>query len=175
MKKFALALGVAVASIAAVPASALGVDPNTGLTDFVFNFGGVGSSATFSGDDTLEITLGTRSTLDFHVEDCCSDFDEWDLVVNGGVVAWDAIQGGDGNANGAAAFGAPGDYFEAIAAITLDAGSHTFDLTQTVGVSGGSWLNISPARPSEVPLPAGGVLLIGAMAALGLARRKRSA
>ena len=167
----ALASGIAFAA----PATAVTVDPNAGLVDYVFFFNGVGSSAVFNGHDTLEITLTALSTFSIHVEDGFVMVDAWDLVIDGVTVAWDTITGGDGAPNGTAAIGSGGGYFEAIAQLTLGAGTHTIDLTQTAGIPGGSWINISPVTMAPVPLPAGGALLLGGLAGLAALRRQMRA
>ena len=170
MKK--LLISVFLCTVVASPAHALLIDPSLGLTDFVFDFGGVGSSATFSGDDTLEITLAGPVEFDVHVEDCCVVGDEWDLIVNGTGAAWDIITSGDGSENGMAAIGAAGTYFEALATVTLGAGSHTLDLLQTAGISGGAWINVSAVR--DVPEPLTTALVGLGLIGLGGMRRRAS-
>jgi hypothetical protein len=55
--------------------------------------------------------------------------------------------------------------------LTLGAGSYSFDLTQTVGIPGGSWVNIDVAA---VPVPAALPLLALGLGALGATRRRRN-
>ena len=149
------------------------VNPGVGLTDFVFSFGGPGSSVTWSGEDKLSVTVGV-SLMQFrlHAEDCCVPGDVWKLVIDGVDVAWDVTQEGDGSANGSATLGAanPGSgFFEAIRTITLGAGTHTIDMTQIAGIPGGSWFNMS----SGVSLPIPGTLLLVGAGLLGLGMRRQ--
>lgn len=152
-------------------ASALTIDPAVGLVDYVFDFDGTGE-VTFGGDDTLDITLATPSTLTVHVEDCCVVGDEFDFELNGSVVPWDTVTSGDGDPNGAAVIGASGPYFEALLTLTLGAGLHTFDLIQTAGTPGATFLNISPASP--IPVPAGALLVAPLLGAGALRKWKRA-
>lgn len=175
LRKIAAAAFGAATYLIAPSASALVVVPEVGLTDFLFEFGGVGTSAFFGGDDTLEITVATPSFLTVHIEDCCIVGDEFDLVFNGSTVAWDTITGGDGSQNSMPALGDPGIYFETIIVLELLAGVNTIDLTQTLGIPGSAWINVSEV--SAVPLPAALPLFMAGLGAFGAvsSRRRKSA
>jgi hypothetical protein len=147
------------------------VNPAAGLIDFVFSFSGVGSSATWSGEDKLEVTVAAPTVFSLHSEDCCVVGDSWALEIDGVIVPWGAIGSGDGNPNGGAFFGAPGNYFESLSTVVFGPGTHTIDLIQLTGIPGGSYFNMSAGK---VPVP--GTLLLVACALLGLgAVRRRTA
>ncbi|MGI1670143.1 MAG: VPLPA-CTERM sorting domain-containing protein [Neptuniibacter sp.] len=155
-----LALAVTVSGYA----SAVTIDPSTGLSGG-FSFGGTGDIGTYqtSPVEGWEVTAATTSTIDISVFDCCVIGDEFALYVNDVLVPWDTTT-------------ASGLFEGHVTGLVLAAGTHTFDFMLTAACCSGGGGSYSFSALSPVPVPAAAWLFGTALLSfVGFSRRKKLA
>lgn len=159
---FAALAVVGVAAFDGPAKAAVVVDPSVG-GDFIFAWtDGAGpidfiyQEPNWVAPAVWEMTVVQNSILSVATAtDCCIAGDQFDLIFNGAVVAWDSvtqvINGSDpilGSLNG--------NYQYSIFDLFLGAGTHTFSLnvSQSVATPGHGLMSFGPAVITHNPLPA---------------------
>lgn len=167
MKLLGIAKAAILAAFIAAPASAAVVVPDTGTTDYRFQWdGGLGPIDSIQGGNGAfewSLTLTTESDVTFSATDNFVVGDEFALVLDGAETPWTST-------------GLAGDYFTGSYSATLDPGTYVFTLDVTAlapgFTSGGADASFT-VTPTVIPLPATMPLLIGALGMAGyVARRK---
>jgi hypothetical protein len=175
MSSFSLiAKAALLAAVLATPAAAAVVVPGSGTTNYEFDwFGGLGQidgiDLTF--EDTWSLTLATASTVSFTATDDFVVGDAFELLLDGLITPW--------TTTGITS----GGFFQGTFLAPLTAGSYLFSLqVSQLAIdtangapfrTGGALASFS-VTPTVVPLPAGGILLIGALGMLAALRRRKS-
>lgn len=162
------------AAVLATPAAAAVVVPDSGTTNYEFDWrGGLGQidGIDLTNEDTWSLTLATASTVSFTARDGYVVGDRFRLLLDGLITPWTTT----GTTTGG--------YFQGTFLAPLTAGSYLFSLRVSrraidpaTGLpfrTGGGFASFS-VTPAVVPLPAGGVLLIGALGMLAALRRRKS-
>lgn len=170
-----LAKSAALAAVLAAPASAAVVVPDSGTTNYSFQWvGGVGPIDLIGGANESEwsLNLATASTVSFTATDGFVVGDTFELLLGGLVSPWTTI----GTSSGG--------FFQATFLAPLSAGSYLFSLrvaerainpeTGRPFQTGGGFASFT-VTPTVVPLPAAGLLLIGALGSLVALRRRKTA
>ncbi|WP_241250526.1 VPLPA-CTERM sorting domain-containing protein [Paragemmobacter kunshanensis] len=164
-----LAKSAALAAVLAAPASAAVVVPDSGTTNYEFYWaGGLGPIDGIDGvgDPDWSLTLTSASDVSITARDGFILGDAFELLVGGAYVPWTTI--------GTTAQG----YFQATYQASLAAGSYLFSLRLSAlapgFTTGGAFASFT-VTPTVVPLPAAGLLLIGALGSLVALRRRKTA
>lgn len=170
---YCAALGIAALGLGAALPAAASTAVGPGASSYSVEWatdGGTIADIDGSGesDFSLSVGLGTVATVSYSILDCCIVGDTYDATIDGGVVAWDTE-----------GFTGPGGLWEGTLTTMLAAGTYIFDAI--IDASGSGF--ILPAGGtasfdvsiSAVPLPAGGLLLIGGLGGLVALRRRKKA
>ena len=168
MASFSLiAKSALLAAVLATPAAAAVVVPDSGPSQYFFEWtDGLGPiDGIESGTETQwSLMLTTESTVTFTATDDLEPGDAFGLLLGGLSTPWMSE-------------GVSGDYFQGTYSAVLNAGSYLFSLEVTHGAegftSGGAYAAFDVV-PTPVPLPAGGLLLMGALGGLAVLRRRKS-
>jgi len=110
------------------------------------------------------LTVGSGYALNISIQDCCIAGDVFDLIIDGGVVAWDSETFPGGLFNGS------------IMGLVLSAGAHTLDFgirSYCCTTAEGGFASYSITSVSAIPLPAALPLLLAGLAGLGVAGFRR--
>lgn len=164
-----LAKSALLSAVLASPAAAAVVVPDSGTTDYEFYWrGGLGPIDGINGveDPVWSLTLASASTVSFTATDGFILGDAFELLVGGAYVPWTTIGT------------TIDDYFEATYLSSLAAGTYLFSLRVSAlapdWTFGGAFASFT-VTPTVVPLPAAGLLLLGALGSLVALRRRKSA
>ncbi len=158
--QFLLSAAVALTSLAAQ--ANITVNPNTGLTDEMFNwYSGVGPS-----EAAFDITVGVDSLINVSARDDFVAGDEFKLKLDGLDVSWTTA-------------GYVGGYFQGIAnGVFLSAGTHTFTIDVTAMppdfTGGAAYASFSSVTPA-VPEPATFLTTLMGLGIMGLIAKHRRA
>lgn len=160
---------LALALVLATPAAAAVVVPDSGTTNYSFRWDDGLGQIDFI-DDGFEnewiLTLTRDSTVTFTATDGFIPGDVFGLILGGSTPSpWTST-------------GTSGGYFQGTYSAFLTPGTFAFSLEVTElapGFTTGRAFASFTVRPSAVPLPAGGLLLIGALGGLALLRRRQTA
>ncbi|MEZ5755626.1 MAG: VPLPA-CTERM sorting domain-containing protein [Paracoccaceae bacterium] len=164
-----LAKSALLSAVLASPAAAAVVVPDSGTTDYEFYWrGGLGPIDGINGveDPVWSLTLASASTVSFTATDGFILGDAFELLVGGAYVPWTTIGT------------TIDDYFEATYLSSLAAGTYLFSLRLSVlapGYTRGGAFASFTVTPTVVPLPAAGLLLLGALGSLVALRRRKTA
>lgn len=169
MSSFSLiAKSALLAAVLATPAASAVVVPDSGATGYEFNWvDGLGQIDGIEGTSETEwsLTLTTESIVSVIATDAFIMGDAFEFLLNGLVTPWTTI-------------GTSGGYFQGTYFAPLSAGSYLFSLQLSElapgFIDGGAFASFS-VTPTVVPLPAGGMLLIGALGLMAALRRRKSA
>lgn len=163
-----IAKAALLSAILAAPAAAAVVVPGSGTTNYFFQWaGGMGPIDRIDGVDQSEwsLTLVQPSTVTITATDGFIVGDVFSLIFGGVSTPWTSV-------------GSSVGFFQGIFTAPLAAGSYLFSLNVSNLANGydtgGGYASFA-VRPSVVPLPAGGLLLISALGLLAAARRRMRA
>jgi len=163
-----IAKAVALTVCIAAPASAAVVVPDTGTTDYLFQWtGGLGPITSIQGENGAfdwSLTLAVESDVTFTVTDDYVAGDAFGLVLDFVPTPWTTS-------------GMSGSFFTGTYAATLGPGTYIFGLELTElapGYTSGAAPASFTVAPTVVPLAASLPLLVGALGVAGLVARRRS-
>lgn len=169
-----IAKSALLAAVLATPAAAAVLVPGSGTTNYEFDWrGGLGriDGINDTNENSWSLTLATPSTVSFTATDGFVIGDAFRLLLDGALTRWTTT-------------GTSGGYFQGTFLAPLTAGTYLFSLrvsqraidprTGRPFMTGGGFASFS-VTPAVVPLPAGGVLLIGALGMLAALRRHKRA